>query len=66
VRESLVVLDADLEVLMANHSFYKTFKTLPENTEGRYLYALGNKQWDKKALRNLLKNVIKKWKLPVF
>ena len=29
VRESLVVLDSDLKVVRANHSFYRTFKAEP-------------------------------------
>jgi len=29
VREPLVVLDSDLKVIKANHSFYQTFKVNP-------------------------------------
>jgi PAS domain S-box-containing protein len=34
VREPLVVLNSDLRVLTANHSFYDTFKATPEDTIG--------------------------------
>ena len=33
VREPLVVLNADLKVLTANQSFYKTFSVAPEDTD---------------------------------
>jgi sensor histidine kinase regulating citrate/malate metabolism len=33
VREPLVVLDSDLKVVKANHSFYRTFKVKSEGTE---------------------------------
>ena len=35
VRESLLVLDADLKVISANRTFYQSFKTKPEETEGQ-------------------------------
>ena len=34
VHEPLVVLDADLRVIKANQSFYRTFKVKPEGTAG--------------------------------
>ncbi len=46
VREPLVVLDTDLKVISVNHSFYRTFKVTPEDTEGKLIYDLGNRQWD--------------------
>ena len=58
VREPLVVLDGDLRVISANRSFYKTFKVTPKETEGRYLYELGNRQWDIPELRQLLEKII--------
>ena len=58
VRESLVVLDSDLRVISANRSFYQTFRVTPEETEGRFLYDLGNRQWDIPKLRELLEQVL--------
>ena len=46
VREPLVVLDSDLKVVKANHSFYQTFNVKPDETEGVLMYDLGNRQWD--------------------
>ncbi|MGZ8921386.1 MAG: PAS domain-containing protein, partial [Limisphaerales bacterium] len=58
VREPLVVLDADLRVMMANQSFYQSFRVTPENTQGQLLYDLGDRQWDIPALRKLLEEVL--------
>ena len=44
--KSFLILDADLEVVSANQIFYQTFRVLPEQTEGRSLYELGNGQWN--------------------
>jgi transcriptional regulator with GAF, ATPase, and Fis domain len=58
VREPLVVLDSDLKVVKANHSFYRTFKVNPERTEGVSIYDLGNRQWDIPELRELLEDIL--------
>ncbi|MDB5312368.1 MAG: sensor protein [Gemmataceae bacterium] len=58
VREPLVVLDADLRVWTANRSFYQTFRVDPAETEGRFLFDLGNRQWDIPRLRELLEEVL--------
>ncbi|HWN42876.1 MAG TPA: chemotaxis protein CheB [Thermoanaerobaculia bacterium] len=57
VSESLLVLDADLCVQTASQSFYQTFKESPETTEHRFLYELGQGQWDIPELRLLLEEV---------
>jgi PAS domain S-box-containing protein len=57
VREPLVVVDAELRVRSASRSFYRTFHVTPEETEGRYLYDLGNGQWDIPRLRALLEEI---------
>ena len=44
VREPLIVLDLDLRVVSASHSFYKIFQVKPEETVGQLIYDLGNKQ----------------------
>jgi two-component system CheB/CheR fusion protein len=58
VHESLVVLDADLRVVSAGRSFYRTFKVEPEQTEGRLFCELGDRQWDIPALRKMLKEIL--------
>lgn len=58
VRKPLIVLDSDLKILTANHSFYDTFKVVPEDTIGEFIYDLGNRQWDIPQLRVLFKNIL--------
>jgi len=57
-REAFVVLDGDLKVVKANHSFYRTFKVKREETEGISIYDLGNGQWDIPKLRELLEDIL--------
>src|SRR5581483_5462671 len=54
VREPLVVLDGDLRVQRATSAFYEAFLVSREETEGRFLYDLGNGQWNRQRLRELL------------
>lgn len=58
VRESLLVLDADLRVVAASRSFYATFQTDPAETRGRLIYDLGSGEWKNPALRDLLEHII--------
>lgn len=60
VHEPLVVLDHNLQVKTANKSFYDTFKVAKKDTEGSYIYELGNKQWDIPDLRKLLEKILPK------
>ena len=58
IREPFVVLDKSLRVKTANRSFYRTFHVSPEETEGRFLYDLGDGQWNIPRLRSLLEEVL--------
>jgi two-component system, chemotaxis family, CheB/CheR fusion protein len=58
VREALVVLDGDLNVISANRSFYTRFRMTPENTEGRSFYELSEGRWDVPELRRLLEEIL--------
>jgi two-component system cell cycle sensor histidine kinase PleC len=60
VREPLIVLDGDLKVISASRSFYGFFKAKPQETEKRFIYDLGNRQWDMPELRRLLESIIPK------
>ena len=57
-RESFLILDIDLRVVWANPTFYETFKISPEHTETRFLYELGNGQWDIPILKHLLEEIL--------
>ena len=58
VREPLIILNQNLQVLKANKTFYETFQTAREETEGRLVYDLGNEQWNIPKLRELLENIL--------
>ena len=58
IREPLLVLDSELKVIAASRSFYEFFKVKPEETVGRLIYDLGNKQWDIPKLRELLETIL--------
>jgi two-component system CheB/CheR fusion protein len=58
VREPLVILNQNLEVMKANKTFYETFHAARETTEGRLIYDLGNGQWNIPQLRELLENIL--------
>ena len=58
IRDPLIILDKDLKVKRATGGFYTKFKVTKLETEGRYFYDLGNKQWDIPALRTLLGSIL--------
>jgi PAS domain S-box-containing protein len=58
MREPFLVLDKTLRVQTANRAFYQTFHAEKEETEGRFLYDLGNGQWNIPRLRTLLEGVL--------
>ncbi|MEI7812860.1 MAG: ATP-binding protein, partial [Ignavibacteria bacterium] len=58
VREPLIVLDRDLRVVKATRSFYDFFKVSPEETIGKLIYDLGNRQWNIPKLRELLETIL--------
>jgi two-component system CheB/CheR fusion protein len=61
VREpALLVLYPDLRVKAASKSFCEKFHVSRKETEGNFIYDLGNKQWNIPALRTLLEQVLPK------
>ncbi|MEI9478695.1 MAG: chemotaxis protein CheB, partial [Deltaproteobacteria bacterium] len=58
VREPLLVLDGEMQVVSVNQSFYRMFGVTPEETEGNLLYDLGNRQWDIPRLHELLEEIL--------
>jgi two-component system CheB/CheR fusion protein len=58
MRGPLVVLDAELRVVSANQAFYEVFHESPSTVEQRYIYELGNGQWNSARLRELLEDVL--------
>jgi two-component system CheB/CheR fusion protein len=58
VREPLVILNQNLQIVQANKAFYQTFQVAREETEGRLIYDLGTGQWNIPKLRELLENIL--------
>jgi PAS domain S-box-containing protein len=58
IKQSLIVIDKDLRVIMANASFYSTFKVTRKDTESQLVYDLGNGQWNIDKLRILFEQII--------
>lgn len=58
IKQSLIVLDKKLTVVMANASFYKTFGVTRKETEGAVIYEIGNGQWNIEKLKVLLEKII--------
>jgi PAS domain-containing protein len=57
-RESFLILGPNLRVISANPIFYEIFRVTPKETEGRFLYELGNGQWNISALRKLMEKIL--------
>ena len=60
IRQPLLVLDYDLNVVKANRHYYLKFVSEPAQTEGRSLFDLGNRSWDIPKLKELLEAVLLK------
>jgi two-component system CheB/CheR fusion protein len=58
VREPLLVLDGNLQVVQTNERFLSEFKTSRDATEQHKLYALDDGQWDIPELRRLLEQIL--------
>lgn len=58
VREPLLILDGNLKVVFASQPFYRKFGVTETQTEGQFVYDLGNKQWDISTLRTLLEDIL--------
>lgn len=58
VPTPFIVLDPKLRVISTNPAFHSTFKVPVEESEGRLIYDLGNRQWDIPELRRLLEEVL--------
>jgi two-component system CheB/CheR fusion protein len=58
VRQPLLILDKDLKVIRANPAFYRHFQVSPDETVGRLVFNLGDRQWNIPALRELLEQIV--------
>ena len=58
IQKPILILDKDFIVKSANNAFYQKFFLDKEETEGRLLFDLGDKQWDLPNLRLALHQII--------
>jgi PAS domain S-box-containing protein len=63
VKQSLMVLDKNLVVVMANSAFYTKFGVTRQETENVCIYEIGNGQWNINKLKVLLEDIIPKNKV---
>ncbi len=60
VRSASLLLDGNLRIKRATPLFYRLFQTIPERTEGRLFYEIGEGEWDTPDLRSTLEDVLQK------
>ena len=60
IHEPMLILNKNFHVISANKSFYKKFMVDKEETEGKLLFDLGNKQWNITKLREVLNDIFSK------
>lgn len=60
IHEPMLILNKNFHVISANKSFYKKFMVDKEETEGKLLFDLGNKQWNIAQLREVLNKIFEK------
>jgi len=62
-RESFLILDSKLRVIIANPTFYKVFRVVKKETVHKFVYQLGNGQWNTPVLKSLLEDILPKKKV---
>jgi two-component system, chemotaxis family, CheB/CheR fusion protein len=58
IREPLIILDKNIRVRSANKSFYAKFNAREEDTNGKSLFDLGDREWNTPLLRDIFTNII--------
>ncbi|MDD5544176.1 MAG: chemotaxis protein CheB [Acidobacteriia bacterium] len=58
VGQPLVILSKDLKIRRVNRAFYKTFRVTEAETKDRFIYDLGNRQWNIPKLREALEEIL--------
>jgi two-component system CheB/CheR fusion protein len=58
VRQPLVVLDKDLNILSVNSAFSETFKIITVKDKDKNLFEVGDGQWDLPELKKLLLEIL--------
>jgi len=58
IRDPILLLDGDFKVRRANRAFAETFLIDAAEATGRFIFELGDKEWDLPELRRLLEEVL--------
>jgi two-component system CheB/CheR fusion protein len=58
IRDPLIIMDKDLRIKRATAGFFKNFHLTENETEGQYIYEIGNRMWDIPRLRELLDELL--------
>ncbi len=58
IKDPMIILDSGLKIKSANKSFYKKFNTIKQETDNKYIYDLGNGQWNETELKKILNEVL--------
>jgi two-component system CheB/CheR fusion protein len=58
IEAPVLLLDGDFKVQRANRAFGEMFRIGPEEAMGRFVYELGDRDWDLPELRRLLEEVL--------
>jgi two-component system CheB/CheR fusion protein len=58
IREPLIVLNSNMNVISANRSFFRDFKETPTNTLGHNFFELDNGQWNIPELKKALEEIL--------
>jgi two-component system CheB/CheR fusion protein len=58
IHEPLVVLDANLNIVMSNPSFYQMFKVKPSEILKKNIFEVGESQWNIPRLKKTLETVL--------
>jgi PAS domain-containing protein len=65
LRDPLLVLDKNLQIISSNQAFYTTFHVEEREIIGRSLPDVGNREWDIPKLLLLLKEIIPENKIVI-
>jgi two-component system CheB/CheR fusion protein len=57
LREAILVLDTNLRIKKSNRAFFKMFRLNEDDTNGKLIFELADRQWDIPLLRSLFREI---------
>jgi two-component system CheB/CheR fusion protein len=58
IREALLILNAELQVVSANRAFYRTFQQTLDEIKGKSFFEISNGAWYRSELQQLLEDIV--------